>query len=127
MELRAVVVWWFGLVVGLWLSATRSPAVDGGAGPLARLSGADFQGGAMARFGSNHYDRKWVNSVYAQSTGKESSMSAALQVVKVPEGPMFLFLEAMDDDAPKKCRIRLALNGTVPPIAVLLRRGFGLC
>jgi len=75
------------------------------------LRGIDFQGGAQSHFGAVQYGRPQVNYVYAQSTGAAASMTARFTLATVPTEPQVLLLEAMDDDAATRCRIRISLNG----------------
>ena len=98
------------VTAALWFGLLPS-AMAGGAEVLARLRGADFKGGANAKFGSTFHGRDDVNYVYAQATGASSSMRAAFALQSVPREPIFLYLEAMDDDPPETCKVRVALNG----------------
>jgi hypothetical protein len=82
-----------------------------GAPSLWQLQGSDFQGGAKSRFGTTFYHRSGVNYVYAQPTGEAAAMKATFHLDQVPAETPSLFLEAMDDDAPSRCRIRITLNG----------------
>ena len=77
---------------------------------MLELVGSDLQGGARARFGKAFYGRE-VNYVYAQPTGAAATMSATLQLERAPAAPLFLYVEAMDDDAPTPCRVQIRLNG----------------
>jgi hypothetical protein len=81
-----------------------------GAEPLVLVQGSDLEGGAKSNFGTAFYGRQ-VNYVYAQPTGSAASMKATLKLERVPTDPLFLYLEAMDDDAPTPCRIRITLHG----------------
>lgn len=76
----------------------------------AECRGGDFTGGAKAQVGSAFYGREAVNVVYSQATGNASSMTASVVLDRVPAKPLFLFLEAMDDDAPTRCRIQIKIN-----------------
>ena len=82
-----------------------------GAAPLVELRGTDFQGGAQAHFGASFYGRQGVNYVYGQPTGPAATMTATLKLEGTSDAPLFLFLEAMDDDAPSQCHVRVTLNG----------------
>ena len=82
-----------------------------GAAPLVQLRGIDFNGGAQSQFGAFHHGREGVNYVYAQPTGPESKMTATFALPRASSKAMFLYLEAMDDDASTQCAIELALNG----------------
>jgi hypothetical protein len=78
--------------------------------PLLQLQGSELKGGAHSRFGASFFGRQ-VNYVYARPTGGASSMTAAWRLDRLPAEPVFLFLDARDDDAPAPCHVRIALNG----------------
>ena len=80
-----------------------------GAESILQMSGADFNGGGQSHFGKAFYGRE-VNYVYAQSTDA-SVMRASLLLEREPSTPLFLYLEAMDDDAASPCRVQISLNG----------------
>jgi hypothetical protein len=79
--------------------------------PLVVLSGSDFSGGGGGQFGSSFYGRDGVNMVYARPSGKAAVMTAYIKLTQLPDKPVSLVLEGMDDDAPAQCQIRIALNG----------------
>jgi hypothetical protein len=85
--------------------------LSAGAAPLVQLRGSDFMGGAQSQFGSVQYDREGVNYVYAEPTGSAAKMTATFALSRAPAKPMFLYLEAMDDDASTRCSIEINLNG----------------
>lgn len=80
---------------------------------LVTFSGTDFDGGANELYGAAFYGRQPVNYVYAQPSGSAASMTATFQLATVPEDSQFLTLDAMDDDAPLQCRIRITVNGQI--------------
>jgi hypothetical protein len=94
------------------LIASQLAFVSGGAAePIAEWRGVDFVGGAKAQVGSAFYGRDGVNVVYSRSAGAAATMTASVVLDRVPEVPVFLSIEAMDDDAPAPCAARIALNG----------------
>ncbi len=97
-----------GLLLGLttWLSPTRAE----GTPALALWRGTDFRGGAQGHFGANLCGREGVNYVYAQPTGAAATMTAVFDLPEHRRRPLYLYLEAMDDDAPAPCHIEVRLN-----------------
>src|SRR6266446_10317036 len=81
-----------------------------GTEPLAQWFGDDFDGGAKKLFGASLHGRERANCVYAKSNGAASQMTARFRLTQVPAEPMFLFMEAMDDDAPSACEVEIVLN-----------------
>jgi len=81
------------------------------AAPVVERQGIDFQGGARKKFGATFYNRDGVNYVYARPTAEASVMTATFPLDPLPSEALFLVLEAMDDDAPGRCHIRVTLNG----------------
>ena len=77
---------------------------------LAEWQGSDFHGGAQQYFGSKQYGRQQVNYIYAQSTGPAATMTALVQLKRAPSQPLVLTIEAMDDDFPSQCSIRITVN-----------------
>lgn len=94
------------MVCGLALPA----AAGEGAPALAHFTGSEFHGGAKDLYGSA-IDGEQVNYVYAQPTGKRSTMKVTFAVQEVPEAPLFVHLKARDDDYPSQCVIAIELNG----------------
>lgn len=82
-----------------------------GAAPLVQVRGIDFSGGAQSQFGAFYYGREGVNYVYAKPTGSAAKMTATFTLSRAPSKPVFLYLEAMDDDASTQCSIEITLNG----------------
>ncbi len=101
-----LIVWLFTLAGACALL----PLGNRGAEPWLLLQGSELHGGAQSRFGASFFGRQ-VNYVYAQPTGGAASMTAVWHLDRLPAEPVFLFLDARDDDAPSPCRIRIAING----------------
>lgn len=80
------------------------------AAPLFEGCGTNFQGGGRALFGSSFHARQGVNMVYAQPTRLAASMTASFKLNQSPAEPLSLLIEAMNDDSPRECRIRMLLN-----------------
>jgi hypothetical protein len=78
---------------------------------LAHWKGADFSGGAKARFGSLKEGEE-VNYIYAALTDADATMRYAFDVRSVPAEALFLHLKARDDDGSDPCRIAIRLNDT---------------
>ncbi len=98
-----------GLGVVAWsLASVACVASDG---PIVRLRGADFDGGAKDRFGSVQHGVAAVNYVYAASTGRSGAMEARFTIGALPAESMFLHVRGRDDDAKGFCPIEIALNG----------------
>lgn len=97
----------------LMLLSPLSACAASQAGALAHLTGADFRGGACERFGSVQHGKHSVNYIYAQPNGDESTLKTAFSLDELPEVPVFLHLQALDDDGPDQCSIRITLNDTV--------------
>lgn len=89
--------------IPIWAAAQTTTA-------LAQLTGGDFTGGAKDIYGSD-VEGEQVNCVYAQSTGVSGVMQASFKLKSVPATPLFLHLKGRDDDAPRRCRIAVELNG----------------
>ena len=108
---KTKIFWAIAMQIGIVLvcSYLFSTSVHGAELPI-KLRGSDFQGGAQKQFGSSFYSREGVNLIYATPTGPLSVMSASIVLDKSPTAPMVLSLEAMDDDAPQKCRVAITLN-----------------
>jgi len=90
-----------------------SPLALIAAEPVVEFRGSDFRGGGAQRHGATAFGRAQVNYVYAQSTGRESSMTATFQLATIPREKMILTLEARDDDSQATCRASLRINDTV--------------
>jgi len=84
-----------------------------GIAPTAVFSGGDFAGGAKGFYGASFYGRQPVNYVYAQPSGPAASMTATFELAAVPAAIHFLALDAMDDDAPEQCHIRISVNDQI--------------
>lgn len=95
-------------ILAAWAMAVTAHAAGR---PLVEWRGTHFSGGAQHHFGSAHYGRTDVNYVYAQSTGPAATLTATFALRRVPRERLFLILEAMDDDAATRTRIRILLNG----------------
>lgn len=80
------------------------------AAPLVEARGADFQGGGQTLFGPRFYGRDGVNMVYALPSGQTAAMTLAFTLGQIPDEPLALVLEAMNDDSARACHIRLSLN-----------------
>lgn len=100
LRLKLLIIALFSILCGLAKAA-----------PLAVLNGSDFSGGGNGQFGSSFYSRDGVDMVYAQPNGKAAVMTGSIKLTQIPDAPVSLILEGMDDDAPTQCRIRITLNG----------------
>lgn len=86
-------------------------AASGTAGPLARLHGRDFSGGAAHVYGARHFGMTDVSFIYAHPTGPLSVMQASFNSgAKVPPS-VCVFVYGRDDDAAAACPIEILLNG----------------
>jgi hypothetical protein len=77
-----------------------------------RIRGKDFQGGAWEVFGDVKHEVAGVNYVYAQSTGKHSSMNAKFQMEKLSGEPLYLHIMGRDDNYDSISKIEILINGT---------------
>ena len=75
--------------------------------------GGRFRRGAKGFYGASFYGRQPVNYVYAQPSGPAASMTATFELAAVPAAIHFLALDAMDDDAPEQCHIRISVNDQI--------------
>ncbi|MHC4442188.1 MAG: beta-N-acetylglucosaminidase domain-containing protein [Planctomycetota bacterium] len=79
--------------------------------PLLHIRGIDLNGGAAALYGATQHGIGGVNFVYAKPTTDKSRMQAEFQLDSVPSEPLFLHLQARDDDFESACPIKILLNG----------------
>jgi beta-N-acetylglucosaminidase len=97
-----------GLIIAAWC---LFPEGARGSDSAVEGRGIDLQGGAGKQFGATYYHRDGVNYVYARPTAEAAVMTGNFPLHSAPSEPQFLFLEAMDDDAPGPCHVRVTLNG----------------
>ncbi len=80
--------------------------------PLLHLRGIDLESGAATVYGATQHGMGGVNFVYAEPTGGQSRMRAQFELGSAPSGPLFLHLQARDDDFESTCPVEILLNGT---------------
>jgi hypothetical protein len=77
---------------------------------VVRWQGKDFVGGA-ADLRAEWFDMSGVNYVYARPTGLRARMTVSFQLSERPGQPVFLHVQARDDDGPESCPIAILVNG----------------
>ena len=78
--------------------------------PIARWTGNDFKGGSRD-LRSDWFGMSDVNYVYAQPAGPRSEMTAVFLLGGKPQFPLFLHLQARNNDTAGMCPIAIRLNG----------------
>ncbi|HSW46158.1 MAG TPA: beta-N-acetylglucosaminidase domain-containing protein [Phycisphaerae bacterium] len=97
--------WWRCVVLCAAVTAPSRAADD----PVACWKGTDFQGGC-ADMRNEWFDMEGVNYAYARPTGERSRMTVQFNLESKPADPVFLHLQARDDDGPGICPIAILLN-----------------
>lgn len=77
--------------------------------PVIQWKGVDLKGGAKDVYGSSFFGRTDVNFVYSQKNDDFSQLSAHFAIDKSSE-PLYLYLDAIDDDADAICKIEIKMN-----------------